>query len=451
MRRQEAAVPPVTDTIAALATPVGRGALGVVRVSGPDVKRVGRRLSGELPAPRVASCRTIYGPDGQPIDEAIVLYFAGPKSFTGEDILEIQTHGGNVVTGEVLRAVFAAGARPAAAGEFTERAFLNGKIDLIQAEAIADLIESASTRAARLAHQSLTGRFSSEVASIGRELEAIRVQLEATIDFPDEAMPESAIEQWRQSAISVRERLAELQQRAARGAKLNQGLDIAIVGRPNVGKSTLLNALAQEDRAIVTNEPGTTRDVLSVTIDVEGLSVRLHDTAGLHEAENAIDREGMRRALQTVDRSDAVFHLILGESEQRDVLVDGLSIPVFTIRNKIDLAHLSPSIERRSNGVYAQISAKHEQGLDLLLSALQDCFETAGDGDSAFLARERHFVALRCAAEALDFDHGTLYSDAPELAAEHLRRAGHALGTLTGEYTNEALLGDIFSTFCIGK
>ena len=441
----------LNDTIAAVATAAGPAAIGVVRISGPDVRVVGERLSGKLPAPRVASYRTVCDIDGHPIDDAIVIYFAAPKSFTGEDILEIQTHGGNVVTGDVLHAVFAAGVRPAAPGEFSERAFLNGKIDLIQAEAIADLIESASTRAARLAHRSLTGHFSGEVAIIGEELESIRVQLEASIDFPEEEIGQNSIERWKERSVSVRDRLARLLHQAEYGEKLNQGVDIAIIGRPNVGKSTLLNALAREERAIVTNEPGTTRDVLSVNIDVEGLAVRVHDTAGLREAKNKIEQEGVRRARQTVEGSDAVFHLVIGDPDPLDDYVGGLPIPVFTIRNKIDLEPLVPLSESRPNGRYLQISAKYEQGIGLLRTALLDHFNMAGDSDSVFLARKRHVLVLRHATDALDFDHDSLYRDAPELGAEQLRRAGYALGTLTGEYTSEDLLGDIFASFCIGK
>jgi len=444
-------VAPLNDTIAAVATPAGRGAIGIVRVSGSDVRAIAETLLGGLPPPRIASYRIIRDAQGNEIDTAIVIYFAGPKSFTGEDTLEIQTHGGTVVTRDVLHAAYMAGARPANAGEFSERAFLNGKIDLIQAEAVADLIDSASTVAARLAHRSLSGRFSTQVAAISDDLKAIRVQLEATIDFPEEDLPIRVIDEWKHCSVVVSGQLADLLEQAERGVKLNTGVDIAIIGRPNVGKSTLLNVLAREDRAIVTNEPGTTRDVLSIDINVGGLNVRFHDTAGLREAENAIEQEGVRRAMQVIERADAVFYLVTGDADELEEFVTGLAVPVFFIRNKIDRDGLSPSAAPRSDGMYLQISAKYEQGIDLLRTTVLDHFNVAAETDSTVLARERHLSALRLAGEALDFDHERLYREAPELGAERLRSAGHALGTLTGEYTSDDLLGDIFATFCLGK
>jgi tRNA modification GTPase len=444
-------VAPLNGTIAAVATAAGLGAIGVVRISGVAVRAIANRLIGELPPPRVASFRAVHDPSGRAIDEAIVIYFAAPKSFTGEDVLEIQTHGGNIVTRDVLEAVLAAGARPAIAGEFSERAFLNGKINLIQAEAVADLIESASSRAARLALHSLTGQFSAAVAAVATQLNAIRVQLEAHLDFPEDDLPPRMVDDLAQRTVSVRDDLSRLLDRAARGAKLNSGVDIAIIGRPNVGKSTLLNLLAQEERAIVSDEPGTTRDVLSIDINVGGLAVRFHDTAGLREASNAIEEEGVRRAKQTIDRSDAVFHVVTEDPHALPELVGKLSIPVFTIRNKIDLDALPPLIEPRPDGAYLQISARYDRGIGLLRTALLEQFDLAGEADNAYLARERHLSSLRRARDALAFDHARLYGDAPELGAERLRTAGHALGTLTGEYTSEELLGDIFSTFCIGK
>lgn len=441
----------LNDTIAAVATAAGRGAIGIVRISGVDLGAIATRLVGTLPPPRVVSNRTVRDAYGNAIDTAIVLYFAAPKSFTGEDVLEIQTHGGNVVTRDVLEAAYAAGARPAAAGEFSERAFLNGKIDLIQAEAIADLIESATSRAARLARNSLAGRFSDEVVAIAEELKSIRVQLEGTIDFADEDMSPDSFEKLEQRSTAIGDQLLQLIAKAVHGVKLNNGLDIAIVGRPNVGKSTLLNALAGEDRAIVSDEPGTTRDVLSMDLEIGGVLVRIHDTAGLRDANNAVEREGVRRAKLTIDQSDAVFYVVTSQSDPLSDYVAGLTVPIFTIRNKIDLDSLSASVEPRPEGAYIQISARYGCGLDLLRTTLLDHFDLAGESDNTFLARDRHLNALRCALEALDFDHAQRYCDAPELGAERLRRAGYELGTLTGEYSSEDLLGDIFSTFCIGK
>ena len=444
-------MPPLNEPIAAVATPPGRGAIAMLRISGSDLSRIADQLLGKLPPPRVASYRPVYGADHEPIDEAIVIYFAAPKSFTGEDTLEIQTHGGDVVINDVLQAAITAGARHAAPGEFSERAFLNGKIDLIQAEAVADLIESSTSLAARLAHRSLAGHFSREVKAITKKLISFHVQLEATIDFPEENITAPALADMVARSLDVYQHLSRLLQEAQRGAKLNAGLNIAIVGRPNVGKSTLLNVLAHEERAIVTNIPGTTRDVLTVDINVRGLPVRFYDTAGLREAEDPIEIEGVQRAKQAIELSDAVFFLVVDKSDELEEFINGLAIPVFKIRNKIDLDHLGTFSEKRSNGAYIQISAKHEQGIELLHEAIIDHFNLAQDRDNMILARDRHLSGLSAARDALNFDHEQHYRDAPELGAEDLRRAVRALSALTGEYTSEELLGDIFSTFCIGK
>ncbi len=441
----------LNDPIAAVATPPGRGAVAMLRISGSDLSNIANQLFGDLPPPREASLRSVYGPNREAIDEAIVIYYAAPKSFTGENTLEIQTHGGNVVINEVLQATIAAGARHAAPGEFSERSFLNGKIDLIQAEAIADLIESSTSQAARLAHRSLTGRFSRDVKELTKKLISIHVQLEATIDFPEEEIAAPVIADMVERSVEIYQRLSRLIKGARAGAKLNAGLNIAIVGRPNVGKSTLLNVLACEDRAIVTSFPGTTRDVLTIDVNIGGLPARFYDTAGLREADDPIEKEGVRRAQQVIELSDAIFLVVTDDSDQIDEYVENITIPVFKIRNKIDLDDLAPQIKKQPNGAYIQISAKLEQGVELLFQALIDHFHVAGDPENMILARERHLLGLITAQEALDFQYERLYRDAPELGAEELRRAVRALSALTGEYTSEALLGDIFSTFCIGK
>ena len=441
----------LNDPIAAVATPAGRGAVAMLRISGTDISQIANQVIGELPSPRMATYRPVIGVNKKPIDDAIVIYFASPRSFTGEDVLEIQTHGGTVVIREVLRAAIAAGARQAGAGEFTERAFLNGKMDLIQAEAVADLIECSTAHAARLAHNSLTGRFSRVVESINEKLKSIHVQLETVIDFPDEELSTLTLTDLTTRSAQLAAEISCLIHDSERGAKLMAGLNVAIVGQPNVGKSTLLNVLAGEERAIVTDEPGTTRDVLTIDVEIEGLLVRFHDTAGLREAENTIEKEGVRRAKQKIEQSDAVFFVVTADNDDLDDYIDTLDVPVFKIRNKIDLDHLDVLLENHAKGAYIQISAKHEQGIDLLSTALMDYFNIAGDSDNTILARERHLNGLHAAQEALDFDHRRLYHGAPELGAEQIRLAVRALSGLTGEYTNEDLLGDIFSTFCIGK
>ena len=437
--------------IAAIATPAGRGAIGIVRISGGNLSALAHRLVGNLPPPRVATCCPVRARDNTTIDNALVIYFAGPRSFTGDDVLEIQTHGGIVITQDVLTAALDAGARLAGPGEFTERAFLNGKIDLLQAEAIADLIDSSSSRAARLAQRSLDGGFSRSVDTITEELKVIRIQLEATIDFPEEEIPPVVVENLCQRSVAVAERISILLQRAKHGAKLNSGLDIAIIGRPNVGKSTLLNLLANEDRAIVTELPGTTRDILSVDINLDGLLLRVHDTAGIRESTDQIEQEGVKRAKQKTENSDAVFYVFTESDDELTEFVNDLSIPVFAIRNKIDLDNLPALEEKRQTGFYVQISAKLNLGIELLRRGVLEYFSLASENENVVLARERHLVALREAQTALDFDYAQLYDETPELGAERLRNAANALGVLTGEYTSEDLLGDIFSKFCIGK
>lgn len=441
----------VADTIAAIATAPGQAAVGIVRISGPDVRTIARQLVGGLPPARFARYGTVTDTRGNPIDDAVVIYFAAPASFTGEDILEIQTHGGTIVTRDVLNAAIAAGARVAAPGEFTERAFLNGKVDLIQAEAIADLIASTSSRAARLAHQSLTGEFSRHVTHLNATLKAVRVQIEAAIDFPDEGISPAGLSALSFETAAVQAQIAALLATARSGARLNSGIDIAIVGEPNVGKSTILNRLAGNDRAIVHASPGTPRDVLSVEIELAGLIVRVHDTAGIRETADPIEREGVRRARQQIAAADAVLYIFTRDDGSQTLLGE-LNVPVFVVRNKIDLSGEPASIAVDGNHYRLAVSAKTGAGMDLLRQAVLEAFELAGDAtDSVVLARERHLAALTEAASALQFDHAALYEQSPELGAEQLRLAAGALAKLTGEFTSEDLLGEIFSTFCLGK
>tara|TARA_B100001123_G_scaffold450945_1_gene625360 strand:+ start:1403 stop:2737 length:1335 start_codon:yes stop_codon:yes gene_type:complete len=441
----------LNDPIAAVATPAGRGALAILRISGSDLKRIAKNLFGKLPRPRVATLLTITGVDKAAIDNAVVIYFRGPHSFTGEDVIEIQTHGGAVAIREVMRAACAAGARQARGGEFSERAFINGKIDLIQAEAIADLIESSTTLTAGLAQKSLAGHFSRQVNSIIEKLKSIHVVIEAMIDFPEDEIPLVTSTDLATRSNEVGLAIKRLIHKSERGARVKDGLSIAIIGRPNVGKSTLLNVLSGEDRAIVTREPGTTRDILTVDIELDGLLVRLYDTAGLRETESDVEKEGVRRAKEKVCEADAIFFVVTSEMDDLDEYVGDLTIPVFKIRNKIDLDGLEVMLEPLASGAYLQISAKQERGIDLIYTALADYFNIVGEPDNMILARERHITELNAAAEALDFNHRELYQCSPELGAERIRVAMRALGTLTGKYTNEELLGEIFSTFCIGK
>lgn len=441
---------PLTEPIVACATATGRSAIGIIRLSGTDLQSIADRIIGGFPAPRVATLRTVRSNE-EVIDKALVIYFPAPNSFTGEETLEIHTHGGVVLMREVINACLEAGARDARPGEFTERAFLNGKLDLIQAESIADLIESTSVRAARLAINSLNGLFSRDVLELSDQIKNIRVQIEATIDFPEDELPVGVITQLSAQLRQVTNTLGQMLANAGRGARLNSGVDIAIVGAPNVGKSTLLNALTREDSAIVTDVPGTTRDVLSVDIEIDGLAVRLHDTAGLRETTDPIEQEGVRRAKQKLSQVDAIIHIVDAQNESSDPLVQQASAPTFTVRNKIDLYGIPPKLEHSADGVCIQMSAKQNLGIDLLQRALLDHFGLASDGENIVLARQRHIHALSKAMDALTFDHEQLCAHTPELSAERLRLACNALAELTGQYTSEDLLGDIFSTFCIGK
>jgi len=439
------------DTIAAIATAPGRGAVGIVRVSGPGVRTIAHHIIGELPTPRTAAYRTVRNLSSDTIDHAIAIYYPAPRSFTGEDVLEIHTHGGRVVTREVLHCIVDSGARVALPGEFSKRAFLNGKIDLLQAEAIADLIDSNSTRAARLAQQSLSGAFSQRIIDIDGDLKYVRVHIEANIDFPEDDIPSETIRALVSRTASVRKKLTHLLSDAQNGARLNRGIDVAIVGKPNVGKSTLLNQLAREDRAIVDPRPGTTRDVLSVDIEFAGLVVRIHDTAGIRESDDPIEREGVRRARERIGAADALFHVYTDDDD--DTVTHGVddAVPVFNIRNKIDLLGLPASLTTQGNVSQVDLSARSGEGVDLLERAVLERFHLDGDHDSIVLARDRHLTALKAACSALDFDAVRLFSEAPELAAEQLRVAGYELGRLLGEFTSEDLLGEIFSSFCIGK
>lgn len=449
-------LPNAQDTIVAIATPPGRGAIGVVRISGAEVRDIAERILGGLPAPRMVSLRRFTDAQGDEIDEGLVLYFRAPNSFTGEDLLELQSHGGTVVLSELTKAAVSFGARHARPGEFTERAFLNGKLDLVQAEAVADLIDSTSKRSARSAYNALQGHFSAEIDELARDIAAIRVRVEATIDFPEEAIDETDAARMQAQLAVLRDRIASIIAKAQRGVILNTGLDVAIVGRPNVGKSTLLNQLAQTDTAIVSGEPGTTRDVLSVDIQLQGLSLRVHDTAGIHDTGNSVEIEGIRRAMRALQRSD--FVLLITEADQGDEelleLVDDNTserVPIIAIRNKIDLFRLAPKIKQGPRGQEIYLSALTGAGLELLRQIIIDTIGMNDASDSDYIARQRHIAALDEAAKELAWGDDSSFVEQPDIVAERLRRAHGALGRITGEFTTEDLLGEIFSTFCLGK
>ena len=446
---------PATDTIAAIATPAGAGGIGVVRVSGPRAQAIAQTLTGKNPKPRIARFVAFRDADGGALDRGLAVFFRAPRSFTGEDVLELHAHGSPIVLDLLLRRVCALGARQARPGEFSERAFLNGKLDLAQAEAVADLIASGSEAAARAALRSLEGDFSRAVRALLEALVRRRSWLEAALDFPEEEIDFLSAPQLSGELSALRTQSADLLAAARRGVVLREGLHVVIVGRPNAGKSSLLNALARSERAIVTEIPGTTRDVLRESVNLDGIALTLVDTAGLRDSHDIVEREGMRRARAELERADVA--ILVTDSAHADsdqtLLADcAQGATHLIVHNKIDLAGEPARTERRDGArVHIWLSAQTRDGLDLLRAELA---RLAGLGDSmqgAFSARTRHVRALEMVAQHLSGAAAQLQQRAGELAAEELRQAQQTLGEITGEFSSDDLLGKIFSTFCIGK
>lgn len=436
------------DTIAAIATAAGRGGIGIVRLSGPRAKEIAERICGRTLEPRRAQRARFRDRAGEILDDGIALLFAAPASYTGEDVVELQAHGSPVVLHELLEAGCALGARRARAGEFSERAWENGRLDLAQAEAVADLIAAADLRAARAARRSLEGEFSQRVDALAHALLALRVQLEASIDFADEELDADGEAALRQRLDAARGQLAALLGAAEQGRRLRDGLHAVIVGPPNAGKSSLLNALAGSDRAIVADVPGTTRDLLQETIRVDGVELTLVDTAGLREEGDAIEREGMRRARAELARADAALVVLDARApgDGRATVEAALAgVPeIVWLHNKCDL---SPAAVEDPDAIL--VSARTGEGLDRLHARLRAL--AGGGGEGAFSARARHVDALQRARGLLDEAAAGFAAARPELAADSLRRAHDALGEITGRVLPDALLGHIFATFCIGK
>ena len=447
------ALTPGGDSIAAVATPAGRGGIGVVRVSGPQARAIAQAIVGTLPAPRRATFAQFRAADGGVIDQGIALLFAAPHSYTGEDVLELQGHGGPMVMHLLLRRCVELGARLADPGEFTRRAFLNDRLDLAQAESVADLIDASSAEAARSAARSLAGEFSARIRALVDALVELRVHVEACIDFPEEEIDPADRALQDERLASLRGDLRALLEEARQGAVLRDGLTVVLVGRPNVGKSSLLNRLAGDEVAIVTSVAGTTRDYVRATVSLEGVPVHLIDTAGLREATEEVERIGVERTWRAVETAGAALFIEDGsgggaeDSALRARLPRNL--PTARVINKIDLAGVAPS---RSDGVgeaVLRVSAKTGAGVELLRAWLLEVAGWRPHGEGLFMARARHLVALGQAAEHLEAAAG--HSQAFELKAEELRLAQRSLGEITGEVSADALLGEIFGRFCIGK
>jgi tRNA modification GTPase len=456
-----------SDTIVAIASAPGRGAVGVIRVSGPDVPDIAIAVLGKLPAARVARVANFLDADGQPLDRGLALYFPAPASYTGEHVLELQGHGGGFVLDLLLQRLLQLKCRMARAGEFSERAFLNGKIDIAQAEAIADLIDAGTSAAARAAVRSMQGEFSAHIHALQAQITGLRTLVEAAIDFPDEeldlvpgSLPGDRVE-------NILTAFDAITAAARQGALLREGLNIVIAGKPNAGKSSLLNRLVGDEIAIVTDQPGTTRDVLRQQVHLDGLPLNLIDTAGLRTTADVVEAEGVRRAFAELGRADRVLYVLDaaaanspnavsaggGAADLAAELKDLPSgVPVTLVFNKIDLVGAPASADEIQEPPQVFLSAKTGEGLNLLRAHLQARAGYRSGDAGALSARRRHLDALErarsCVVQAAD----TLSkSRAFELFAEDLRRAQLALGEITGEFSSDDLLGEIFSSFCIGK
>ena len=447
-----------TDTIVAAATPPGRGSVGIVRISGPKTPEIAAVMLGELPQPRRASFVRFLDRQQQPIDAGMALFFPAPHSYTGEHVLELQGHGGPVVVESVVARALELGARRALPGEFTQRAFLNDKLDLAQAESIADLIDAGSREAARAAMRSLQGEFSAMVQGLTEAVVELRTYVEAAIDFPEEEIDFLADQQLEAKLARVRDHFDAVERSARQGRLLREGMTVVIAGRPNAGKSSLLNRLAGYDAAIVTPIPGTTRDVLRERIDIDGMPLHVLDTAGLRESGDEVETEGVRRAQVEIARADRVLFVIdaVSDPDARAFFEEKVRLPKdvpFTlIFNKCDLATGLPVADTISGPPRVLISALTGDGLDVLRTHLKLTmgFHTAESGTVS--ARARHLEALsRARAYVEEGAHQLQERRAGELVAEELRAAQQALGEITGEFTTDDLLGRIFSNFCIGK
>ena len=442
------------ETICALATAIGKSGIGVVRVSGPKSKFIANKVLNVELEPRVAYYGSFYDAESNQVDKGVAIFFSGPHSYTGEDVLELQGHGGISVLTKLIETATFFGARLSEPGEFTRRAFLNGKMDLVQAEAVQDLIQASSEKSALSAVRSLTGEFSEKINQLLRDLIDLRVFVEATIDFSDEEIDFLKSHEVSIKLEVLKKELREILDCANQGAILRDGLHVAIAGKPNAGKSSLLNALTRQSSAIVTDIAGTTRDVLKETIHIDGMPLHIIDTAGLHKSDNIIEQEGIRRAHTEINNADVVLLVYDSKESSADlsILPDVImSKPIISIRNKIDLLDAKVEIRQFEGQREISLSAKTGDGIELLRQELSDVAGYNAEGDSTFIARKRHVVAIESTLESINRAIEQLEVGASELVAEDLRQAGMSLGMITGEFSPDDLLSEIFSSFCIGK
>lgn len=447
--------PAASDTIAAIATAPGRGGVGIVRVSGPGAQAIATALTGLQPRPRHAHHVHFRDAGSAVIDDGLLLWFPAPRSFTGEDVVELQAHGGPMLLAALVDRCHALGSRPARPGEFTERAFANGKLDLVQAEAVADLIAAGSEAAARAARRSLDGVFSERVTALLQALVELRMWVESAIDFPDEEIDFLADADLARRFADVADVHAGLMHEAARGQRLRDGLHVVILGPPNAGKSSLLNALAGSARAIVTEIAGTTRDLLREAVRIDGVELTLVDTAGIREHADVVEAEGIRRARAELAAADLVLAVVDARDPQSGIDAVAADLPTGIARlwlhNKCDLSGDPPRASRAVDGEHLWLSAHTGEGLDGLQQRLRDAAGLGEGQAGAFSARARHVDALRRTGGHLQAARSQLDAGVGELAAEELRLAQDTLSEITGRFVPDDLLGKIFSSFCIGK
>lgn len=443
-----------TDTIAAISTPPGRGGIGIIRVSGSNLKPFAEALLGKLPPPRLATVSGFLADNSHAIDQGIALFFPAPHSYTAEDVLELHGHGGPIVMQLLLQRCLALGARLADPGEFTKRAFLNDKLDLAQAESVADLIDASTMQAARCALRSLQGEFSNAVHMLVDGLVELRMLVEATLDFPEEEIDFLEAADALGKLREIRARLEKVIATARQGSLLREGMHAVLIGRPNVGKSSLMNQLAGEEVAIVTEIPGTTRDAIRQAIEIQGVPLHIIDTAGLRESDDKVEKIGMARTRSAIERADLALLVIdstEGVAGEDGSIVASLpaQLPLLRVFNKIDLVGESPRVIAREETVDIYLSAKTGKGIDLLRAKLLETVGWQPASEGIFMARQRHLEALGETARRLASAVANWRQ--LELFAEELRLAQQALSTITGEFTADDLLGEIFSRFCIGK